>query len=351
MREQDILDIALENLKNNIQLEGTYELSSNALYPQIDGNIKFNLNGKDRIFLVQIKTNLNSYEISEDKDVYLNPLLLVGYRINFSTKEKLRKYKISYLDINGNAYLNDGENIIFVENKNKESDYIFTPSRKIWNKIFSKQGAVIIWRLLNNPDLLGKTNAEIGKEMEVDARKISEILKNLQHLKIIDIEMRVFTNYQILAEEWVLNYEYRFKPDKFIGRFSFLNQQKRAEWQSIELNTHKTVWGGEPAAYLLDYRLFPENFTLYTEESRNELIKNYKMVPNPKGEIFVYEKFWKMDSSEKNKAPLHIIYADLFYSESSRCQEEANRLKNAYSLFSNKLEKRIKVIKNVLDQK
>ena len=72
-------------------------------------------------------------------------------------------------------------------------------------------------------------------------------------------------------------------------------------WKDLKLDTTKTVWGGESAGDLLTNYLHPAEFTIYSNESRNELIKNYKLIPDEKGNVKVYQKFWKDDRLNQKK--------------------------------------------------
>ena len=101
-------------------------------------------------------------------------------------------------------------------------------------------------------------------------------------------------------------------------------------WKDLKLDTTKTVWGGQPAGDLLTNYLHPAEFTIYTDESRNELIKNYKLIPDEKGNLKVYQKFWKWDNSTQNTAPSLIVYTDLMVISDRRCIETAQKIYDEY---------------------
>jgi hypothetical protein len=89
------------------------------------------------------------------------------------------------------------------------------------------------------------------------------------------------------------------------------------------IKSGKTYWGGEPGADLLTNHLHPAILTLYTEETRTELIKNYRLIPDVDGNVIVYQKFWKFDDVNYSIAPPLLIYADLLYTNETRCIETA----------------------------
>lgn len=87
------------------------------------------------------------------------------------------------------------------------------------------------------------------------------------------------------------------------------------------------LWGGEPAAALIDNYLTPGNFTLYTERAPATLMKSGEVVPAADGAIAIYKKFWKDDIARETVPPV-LIYADLIDSGNSRCIEAAKSIRD-----------------------
>ncbi|MBS1633282.1 MAG: hypothetical protein JST10_11995, partial [Bacteroidetes bacterium] len=75
--------------------------------------------------------------------------------------------------------------------------------------------------------------------------------------------------------------------------------------------------------------------TLYTIENRNELIKNYRLIPYEKGNIKVYKKFWHLDDGPAQTVPPLLIYADLMNTNDRRCIETAQKIYDRF--LQNKL--------------
>lgn len=99
--------------------------------------------------------------------------------------------------------------------------------------------------------------------------------------------------------------------------------------EKILLAKNKTWWGAEPAADIYTNDLKPGELTLYTVETKRELMKNYRMIPNDKGPIKVYQKFWQLDDIENNKlptAPLLLVYADLINTGDRRYMQTAQKI-------------------------
>jgi hypothetical protein len=100
-------------------------------------------------------------------------------------------------------------------------------------------------------------------------------------------------------------------------------------WESIDFNPKKTVWGGEPAADILTNHLRPEKFILYTKENNIDLIKNYRLIPKQNGALETYEMFWDKNKFEKTAPPL-LVYAELILEGGKRNNETAKLIFDEY---------------------
>ena len=94
----------------------------------------------------------------------------------------------------------------------------------------------------------------------------------------------------------------------------------------MNLNINLTQWGGEPAGDVYTKFLQPEILTLYTNEKKADLIKNYRLIPDPEGNVLVYQKFWKEMDPETSVVPPVIAYADLLATGRKRCIETAQKI-------------------------
>jgi hypothetical protein len=89
--------------------------------------------------------------------------------------------------------------------------------------------------------------------------------------------------------------------------------------------------GGEPAAEVLTNYLTPEVLTVYTEKGRAALMPKWAIIPDEKGNVQVYQKFWKDEEWDEQKlAPPLLIYADLMMTGDPRCQETAKIIYDKY---------------------
>ena len=137
-------------------------------------------------------------------------------------------------------------------------------------------------------------------------------------------------NKKKLLEKWIMAYEKKLKPNLAIGTYRFADNDTYFNWKDIKLKEGETFWGGEPAGDIYTNYLRPEELTLYTTEPRNELMKNYRLVPNQSGNVKIYEKFWKDNTKEKDTVHPLLAYADLIMKGDRRCTETAEKIYNEY---------------------
>ena len=78
----------------------------------------------------------------------------------------------------------------------------------------------------------------------------------------------------------------------------------------------------------------PDERTIYTKETKAELIKNYRLIPDPNGNIKVYKKFWDKGDNGNSVPPI-LAYVDLMNTGDQRNIETA--LKINTNALQNKL--------------
>jgi len=330
MTENEIIHIALENLENNAGIHGTWE---NTFRTETDGQVDIVINNNDVKLFVEIKNELRNHQLPMilDRANKFHPLMIVANRIFPKIKEELRANKIAYLETNGNIYLNDNNNFIWIETQKPTTEI-----RDKGNRAFTKTGVKVVMQFLIKDYFINLPYREIAAFTEVGLGNINYVINGLKEMGfIININNNEYrlTNKKELIEKWVIAYEERLKPNIKIGTFRFLNDKDFGNWRNLNLNEEKTVWGGEPAADIITDYLRPERLTLYTTETRNELMRNYRIVPDENGNVEVYKKFWP-DNEDKNElkeiAPWLIVYADLITTDDKRTRETAQMIYERY---------------------
>jgi hypothetical protein len=257
--------------------------------------------------------------------------IVVAEYILPKTKDLLRQEGIDYLDVNGNCYIREekGDNVFFLNiDGQKNQEY----HKEKYARPFAKAGLKVTYQFLNNPNLVNQTYREIAERAGVAIGNIKLILdglteegymlrKNKNEYKLIKIDE--------LLEKWGNAYGEKLKPTLELGTFRFLNPNEFATWKEIDLNNDKTCWGGEAAANLYTDYLKPGVLTIYTKETKNELIRKYKLVPDADGNIKIYNKFWRNTEQEYKTTPI-LTYVDLILTKNMRCLETAHMIYEQY---------------------
>ncbi len=288
-------------------------------------------NGKE-IFTVECKREIQPthlqylYELQKQNKHFA---VIAGNILPFA-KEKLRKNKIAYFDLAGNAFIQTGKHFILIDGKRPP---VLQKNKEQQNRAFTKAGLRVVFNLLIDPKLVNENYRKIASDADVALDTVNKTfiaLKNLGHL--VNAGPKEFKLMQLrrLVERWTEAYPARLRPAIHIGNFRFLNNDEEHKWKTIRLDKTKTQWGGEPAADLLANYLRPEVFMLYTNETRNELMKAYRIIPDENGPIRVYQKFWMHDEKKFKTVPPLLVYADLMNTQDARTIETAQKIYNEY---------------------
>ncbi len=327
MKEKDILNNALHNLEKVIPINWDWKTIDNNKDIGVDGELDILINNLRVQFMVEVKKDVNNHQLFNiiNYKNSVNNFLLIAEKIYPRVKKELRDNGVNYIEGNGNVYINKNDLFLYVDT-NKT---IKTPKGK-GNRAFTKTGLKVIFHFLLEPQLINQTQREIAEITNVALGNIPQIINGLLDANLIlklNKNEYVFNNYEELLNKWIMEFEQTLKPTIFKQRFRF--QNKNQDWRELQFNKGKTVWGGEPAGDLITNYLRPEKFTLYTAETLKDLMLNYKLIPDDKGDIRVYEMFWNAIFNDKT-APKQLVYADLMITEDKRCKETAKLIFNEY---------------------
>lgn len=297
---------------------------------EVDGIIELDYKGKKDRFYVDIKKELRNFQlpqILQNAKLY-NPFMVVAENIFPNLKAELAKNEIAFIDLKGNIFIETGNIYIKVEGQRDLLVYKERPART-----FTKAGLKAIFYFLMNEDAINKTYREIAKEAGIALGNINNIIKGLLDegfaIRLTDKKYKL-TNKNKLLERWLLGYEERLKPALHIGNFRFVKQDDFLKWKNLELLKNDTFWGGEAAANVITNYLNPEILTLYTTEAKADLMKKYKLIPDPAGNVKAYQKFWILNYGNTNAVPPLLAYTDLMNTGDSRCIETANMIYNEH---------------------
>lgn len=323
MKEDEIVQIAMENLQNNSGIIANWIKGNES---GIDGQITLRVEEKILNFNAEIKQELRNHQLPQifDQATQYYPLIVIANHIFPKIKEDLRQRQIAYLEANGNIYLHHNNTTIWIDTKKPIQN-----EKGKDNRAFTKTGLKVIFHFLLNENIINQTYREIASQTKVGLGNINYVINGLKEMGFLiklDKDNYKLINKKELLNKWIGAYDERLKPAIKVGTFRFLIQEDFNNWKKIALRNKKTWWGGEPAGDLLTGYLRPAELTIYTIEPRNDLIKNYRLIPDEKGNVEVYKKFWQYDDVNENIVPPLLVYADLINTNDKRCLETAMKI-------------------------
>lgn len=315
--DREIIHTALYNLYQNTGINGHFTPDTD-----LDGTLQLAIEGKKTIHVVEVKKELRRHQLLQ-LDIYRHRytnFMVIAEHIFPKIKEELRDMGIAYLEANGNLFIKNEGVYLFIDTNKKTQ-----VKKNTANRAFTKTGIKVLFHLLNDKQLINKTQREIADNVGVGLGNIPQVINGLKETGFL-IQYRkqeyVWENRKELLDRWINAYATELRPKLFRGKYTLKN-----DWQNLQLNTEHTIWGGEPAADKLINYLRPEHFILYTDEKQNDLIRNYHIIPQTNGELEVLEIFWK---PKDEIAPPIIIYAELMLTGGKRNKETAEKIYNEY---------------------
>ncbi len=351
--ERQIVDKAIEALTTHFPMSVQWEMANkiNNKSP-IDGFLTL----QNKRIAAEVKSDFRLHQLEsivKQKSNY-NDFILIANALPDRIKAKLKQEGISYLDTAGNAFIFFPPSIVIAIDGKKREKQI--NEERLKDKAFTKTGMRVVFSYLRSESLLELPYRSIADVVGVSLdtiAKTNESLKQQGFIRQLTDKQIALTNKKKLFEKWADVYETRIKPKLFYNKFSFLNAEAERNWKSIPLSQN-ACWGGEAAADLQTDFIRPAIFTLYSTESKTELMQNYRFKPDPNGNIHVYLPFtdiknmWNenpiignlpvgfVDKSKQDMLATHPIltYADMLNSGDARNFEIAQKLyENHVKLF------------------
>ncbi len=294
--------------------------------PNIDGALNIDYKGYTQKFYVEIKKDIREFHLHQIFNLAeeYKPFLVIAENLFPKIKDALVEHGIAYIEMNGNINIETENLLLKVEGKRNK---YLQPEK--YGRAFTKAGLKAIFLFLTNENEINDTYREIAKNAGIAIGNVKLIHEGLVEegyaLRANEKELKL-TNRKELLQKWVTAYTEKLKPTLYIGNFRFNNPNEFVKWKDLNLERTLTQWGGEGAGNIYTEYLQPEILTLYTNEKKANLIKEYRLLPDPEGNVIVYEKFWKDKKPFKNVAPPIVAYADLLATGNRRCIETAQKI-------------------------
>lgn len=322
MKEEQIIQDALEQLEVHTGIAATVTSA-----PGIDGVFHFTVDGKAHMAFLEVKNHIRGHQLAHlvKLKAKFDPLMVIAEQIYPKMKEELRKENIAYLETNGNVFYKGKDLMLWIDGQKAIRGL---GVKEKTGRAFTKTGVRLLFHFMLEPALLNLTYREIAQRTEIVFGNINVIMNDLKQqgfLLQLDRSRYQLKNKKELLERWMVAYEEKLKPALKLGNFRFLKDEDYIKWKNLQL-APITMWGAEPAADLLTNYLKPGELTLYTLETKQELIRNYRLIPDEKGPVKAYQKFWYDDKENQNIVHPLLVYVDLMNTGDRRCIETAQKI-------------------------
>jgi hypothetical protein len=297
-----------------------------------DAAVRISADDFGQEFYVLIKRRLMNdslgYVISVLREMRPRRGVLVTSHVSPRQAEKLRLAGTQFLDAAGNAYLNDPPLYVLITGRRPAEPL---PKGKP-TRAFTMTGVKMLFTLLCNPKLVGRTYREIAAEASVSLGAVAQVLDDMKkagHLLETGTGARRLLKREELVRRWVEAYAERLRPKLLLGRYS---NNKPDWWKEARPGRDGACWGGEVAAAKITRYLKPQVKTIYAPTKMAALQVKFGLKPDDRGDTEILKKFWAFNdkSPYPDTAPALLVYADLVASGDDRNIETARIIYDRY---------------------
>lgn len=259
-----------------------------------------------------------------------SPGLLIAPYLSRELAEHCRLRDLQFIDTCGNAYLHASGFFVFITGERNAQGQ----SSRAPKGLTSAAALRVVFVLLSKPELLNAPFKEIAGNAGVSLGTAYNVLEDLEQrghlIKRAGTGRRQLLEPQRLAEEWAINYPTTLRTKLQGRRFS---APEPHWWKNADLEGLHAVWGAEVAAMKLTGYLKPLTQTIYVIPSHldsviKRLAQQYRIRPDPEGDIEILEKFWHLHADTKpDLAPPLLVYAELLALLDPRAREAADSIR------------------------
>ncbi|MEJ1411904.1 MAG: type IV toxin-antitoxin system AbiEi family antitoxin [Candidatus Sedimenticola sp. (ex Thyasira tokunagai)] len=296
----------------------------------------------DRLLVVEIKrwaqqANLGAL-VNQIKQLPEEGLLVADY-VNPRMAEKLRQQGVQFIDMAGNAFINQPPVYVYVTGKRQEEP-AFMPTKGGAKRAFEPTGLKVIYLFLCRPELVNAPYREIAETAGVALGTVGWVLNGLKAADYIrdkgGKKARRLVHYRKLLERWVEAWPEKLQPKQRVGAFIANDPYW---WKEIDIRQYDGYWGGEIAAAKYTNYLKPKVATVYLpEHARIRLLRDARLrkvtewTGEDAGTVLIYRPFWPEQPEPLDtvlrKDVVHPIlaYADLVATDDPRNLEVARRI-------------------------
>lgn len=278
----------------------------------------------DNLFRCIIKENLKPAGIALlHKDICCNdydrPTVVVVGHLTDGLRKQAIHYGINILDKAGNCVIDSSPTLYLnIQGQKKEEK-----NNNTFN--FRISGMAVLYYILSSERQKLDPFHDMAKKTGVSSSTVKHVVDTLlAHDFLFKTSNGFFLKRrQDLILEWADLFNKTIRPKIAMVRMRW--GPISSNWQDVNL-PDGVYWGGECGAFLLNQFMTPGGFEIYSSLSTKDLVSHGLFVPDPKGNIMVYKRFWE------NDAPIHpiLLYADLINNNDGRSLEAADRLRHDF---------------------
>ena len=349
MKELNLLNDAKKRLEKltGIELEVTdvdYAIGQGRI---VDAVARIAGDVNQELYAIEIKHHLTPAKVGviaeQLKAAPFKGMLVTDY-VNPNIAEQLKTMDIAFIDLVGNAYINQPPIYIYIRGnkptKREELGRQLTPTRA-----FQPTGLKALFGFLINPDLLNETYRNIATVTDIALGAVGWILNDLKEngylLELRNKKRRLIKRKELL-DKWVAAYPEKLRPKLALGCYQ---APDHTWWKNVEIAKHNAQWGGEVAAAKLTGYLKPFITTLYTDRIPPLLLLENNLKKAVGGDVEIIQRFWTPDLIEQAEkdfqnmerpykaldlVPDLLIYADLLATADARNIDTAKIIYDKY---------------------
>lgn len=267
------------------------------------------------------------------------PALLVADYINPRLAERLRDRDVQFIDVAGNAYINQFPVYVYVTG-NRPQRRTFPAATGGTNRAFEPKGLMVTYAFLCRPELLDAPYREIAQQADVAVGTVGGVLNGLKATQLIRPKggKRGYhlVNCRKLLDRWVDAYPEKLKPTLLVGEFV---AEAPDWWKPIDIRDYGGYWGGEIAGARYTHYLVPEVATVYLppDQGLAGLLRDARLrratpeTRNRGAPVLIYRPFWPAappDTANRLPDLVHpvLAYADLVATAEPRNLQVARQL-------------------------
>jgi hypothetical protein len=322
--EIDLLQNALKALTNITGIPAEIQEKEPHADQEPDAVLRIGFQGMEFHFAVEIIRTLTRATVGgalQQLQKFPQRGIIVTQYVTPQIAELLREMDVFFVDIAGNAYINEPPLFIFSKGNKLPEMYRKAPLMRA----FQPAGLKVVFALLCNPGLENQPFREITKAANVALGTVEGIMRGLKQMGfLIDRGKRgrILTQKQDLITRWATIYPEQLRPKQMVGRYKANNYDW---WKKTTLHQFEAYWGGEVAAAKLTRYLKPQIITIYTGQPLGKLLLINKIKKDPNGDIEILKAFWGFKHNWQYPDLVHplLIYADLLATGDRRNIETA----------------------------